>query len=99
VVFYYAPGISDVAFLEKSHLQIGGPMGDAILFRARKNSNPIWLPLYPEAKQSPERLPLPRGVPRDCKYFFCHGFGSCEYYAKVIGPFMAQSWHTNKVRG
>ena len=68
-MFYYAPGISDVAFLEKSHLQIGGPMGDAILFRARKNSNPIWLPLYPEAKQSPERVPLPRGVPRDYKYF------------------------------
>jgi len=85
LMFYYAPRISDVAFLEKSHLQIGGPMGDAIFFRAQKNGNPIWLPLYPEAKQALERLPLPRGAARDCKYFFWDGFGSREYYAKVIG--------------
>jgi integrase len=85
LMFYYAPRISDVAFLERSHLQIGGPMGDAIFFRAQKNGNPIWLPLYPEAKQALERLPLPRGAARDCKYFFWDGFGSREYYAKVMG--------------
>jgi integrase len=85
IFYYYAPRISDVALLEKSHLHLGGPMGDAIFFRAQKNGNPIWLPLYPEVKQALERLPLPRRAARDCKYFFWHGFGSRESYAKTVG--------------
>ena len=60
-------------------------MGDAIFFRAQKNGKPIWLPLYPEVKQALGRLPLPLGAPRDCKYFFWHGSGSRESYAKRVG--------------
>jgi hypothetical protein len=56
---------SDVATLRKDRLK-----GDYIFLHASKSGAAIWLPLYPEAKQALDCVPVPQGTAADCESFF-----------------------------
>ena len=56
---FYAPRVSDVTMLERSHLLVMAGRR-FIFFHAQKNGMPVCLPVYPEVMQALECLPLPR---------------------------------------
>lgn len=76
----YALRISDVATLERSRVCYNQEANEWEIFtHAKKNDEPLWMPLYPAVKAALDILPIPRGAGDDCKYFFWTGEGAREY--------------------
>jgi integrase len=74
---YTGLAISDVATLEKSRVQWdAGTRRWKVLLRRQKTGKAVFLPIPDELKIILDELPLPRGAPADCPYFFWNGVTS-----------------------
>lgn len=65
--------VGDSFLLRKDHIREG-----RVFLHAKKNSQPVFLPIPVELQRALESLPLPFGSDRDSGYFFWNGKGDPE---------------------
>lgn len=76
----YALRISDVSTLRRDRVRWNSDSNEwEIFIHAKKNDEPLWMPVYPIVKAALDMVPIPRGAGDDCEYFFWSGEGDREH--------------------